>query len=110
MGLRLVATVFGLTASAMILAACAVPATETQKQPGQFLIVYDPDGELEEESTSLAANADDPIICQKQTPTGSRLATREVCARKSQWEQNQARHQNDFEAFVGKATNPGVGN
>ena len=33
-----------------------------------------------------AAAAADPVICEKEEVTGSRLATRKVCMTRSQWE------------------------
>jgi invasion protein IalB len=61
-----------LGASAIFLATPA-SAQAQQQQPAQT-------------SAAPAAPAADPVICEKEEVTGSRLATRKICMTRSQWE------------------------
>jgi invasion protein IalB len=48
-------------------------------------------------SAAPAAAAADPVICQKQEVTGSRLATRKVCMKRSQWQDTQLQERQSLE-------------
>jgi len=65
-----------LAAAATLLAMPASAQTQ-QQQPQQ------------QTSAVPAAPAADPIICEKEEVTGSRLATRKVCMKRSQWQDSQ---------------------
>jgi len=72
-----------LAASATFLAMPA-SAQAQQQQPAQT-------------SAAAAAPAADPIICEKEEVTGSRLATRKVCMKRSQWHDNQLQERQGIE-------------
>ena len=48
-------------------------------------------------SAAPAAPAADPVICEKEEVTGSRLATRKVCMKRSQWQDQQLQERQGIE-------------
>ena len=70
-----------LVSSAAFLATPA--AAQTQQQPAA--------------SAAPAAPAADPVICEKEEVTGSRLATRKVCMKRSQWQDRQLQDRQGIE-------------
>lgn len=66
----------------------AASAATAQSQPQQTAQASPP------VATAAAA---DPVICEKQEVTGSRLATRKVCMKRSQWQDQQLQERQTIE-------------
>jgi invasion protein IalB len=81
-----------LAASAAFLAAPA-SAQAQQPQPAQT-------------SAAPAAATADPVICEKEEVTGSRLATRKICMKRSQWQDNQLQERQGIEKVQVQRGNP----
>jgi hypothetical protein len=63
---------FKLSGAALLLALGAAPAA-AEPQAGK------------------AGGSDDPVVCKREVPIGSLIATRKVCLTKSQWIERQTR-------------------
>jgi hypothetical protein len=49
------------------------------------------------EATQPPAVVDDPVICRKESPTGSRIATMKTCLKRSEWQAKSKRRSRKFE-------------
>jgi hypothetical protein len=85
-----------IAASAALLASSA----NAQSQPQQAAQAAAP-------AAQSASN--DPVICEKQEVTGSRLATRKVCMKRSQWQDQQLQERQTIERAQVNRTLPGAG-
>lgn len=63
-----------IAAGSIVLATSPAAAQSQPQQPSQA-------------TTPTAAAQPDPVICEKEEVTGSRLATRKVCMTRSQWDE-----------------------
>lgn len=72
-----IASVLG--GAALLSGSVATAQTQPQTQP-------QPQTQQIAQISSAAPAVRDPVICEKQEVTGSRLATRKICMKRSQWQ------------------------
>lgn len=63
-----------------------------------------PQQPVQASATAAQATASDPVICEKQEVTGSRLATRKVCMKRSQWHDQQLQERQGIEKMQTQRT------
>ena len=69
--------------SAALLASTASAQAQPQPQP--------------KPAAAAATAAADPVVCEKEEVTGSRLATRKVCMKRSQWQDTRLQERQNIE-------------
>lgn len=87
----------------LLLTACTTPSGPSAVAPAADADVVESRSEAASTPAAAAAVEDDPMVCERVIPTGSRVAQR-ICQRRSVIEANQR----DSQEFLGEVQKRGV--
>ncbi|MEL7128353.1 MAG: hypothetical protein AAGK23_02305 [Pseudomonadota bacterium] len=95
---------FFLAAASVGLSSCTTQSGTEELETTANAVVDQDQVEGDAEVLLAAESEDDPIICKRQTVTGSRLSKKRVCARRSQWADNRDQTRKNIDDFMRRST------